>query len=98
MLLCSSAIDGALDGLIIVIIGVEIAASNETRDRADAEFPGIEAGVLDGNLLFVGGGAVSEVDGSATGEEGEVDAGMTMLLPVAEIKRWKRENRSGVDR
>lgn len=73
---CSSiyltAIASGLGGLIVVVIGlVEVAATDESGDPSRAELPGVEAGVLDGDLLIVGVRLVGEVDAGAAGEEGD---------------------------
>jgi hypothetical protein len=57
--------------LVIVVFFVEVAASDESSDRADAKFPGVEAGVLDGDLLVVGSGLTGEIYGCTTGEDSD---------------------------
>ncbi len=62
--------------IIIIVVVVEVASADESGDRADAEFPGVEAGVLDGDLLVVGFGLGADADGGdARGEGDREEAG-----------------------
>jgi hypothetical protein len=53
------------------LVAVEVAASDEACDGTDAEFPGVEAGGLDGDLLVVGVGLGADADGGDAGGEGD---------------------------
>jgi hypothetical protein len=50
---------------------VEITTTDESGDRTHTKFPGVETGVLDGDLLRVGVGVASETDGGDAREEGD---------------------------
>jgi hypothetical protein len=55
--------------LISLVIIREVAASDESGDRPNTKFPGVEAGGCNGDLLVVGVGFGAEADcGDARGE------------------------------
>lgn len=55
--------------IVVIVVFLEVAATDETDDRADGDFPGVETGADDLFLFGVEVGLGADADGGATGDD-----------------------------